>query len=420
MAPKTVKRGKRNEKKEDPLDFGGLDPNMMLSLMRKIPPNAVTGRVELMDIVKYMEENPSEMEQLMNEVDKHEIGSPKVDLEIYNYSALARTIKTDAEWVIQLESMGFVDGSGNPVDPDGAHSSTGVQPTFILYCYDDTGAYRITHECIGLPDSKTVLQTIQRAIAEPCLPLKPGLPSHLLISVKLTPHIAAIKPFLDSLPAPFRWRLETRQEAEGVHEGVHALNQQGVQTGLVLAEKAKTAGNKAFSQKDRRSAIKAYSEALSHLVDVLSQKPNDEDEKKAINLRAICFANRAATYLVPGDGMNLKKALEDGKAAEAINPSYAKAYIRQSTALQRLGKMDDAQDAIVRALRRKDLENDAGLVDCLVDLLTAGQGFPEDEGRFKNWMLDVLINNRKSAERLNGLGGEWRRRCDAQFSKYTR
>lgn len=170
-------------------------------------------------------------------------------------------------------------------------------------------------------------RTIQRAIAEPCLPLKPGLPSHLLVSVKLTPHIAAIKPFLDSLPAPFHWRLETQQEAEGVHEGIYALNQQGVQAGLDLAEKAKTAGNKAFSQKDRRSAIKAYNEALSHLVDVLAQKPNDEDEQKAVNLRAICFANRAATYLVPGDGMDLNKALEDGKAAEGVNPSYAKAYV---------------------------------------------------------------------------------------------
>jgi len=105
-----------------------------------------------------MEENPSEMDQLMNEVDKHGIGSPKVDLDTYDYNALSQTITDEKEWVIQLESMGFVDGAGNPVDPDSAHSSTGVQPTFILYCYDDTGAYRITHECIGLPDSKTILQ----------------------------------------------------------------------------------------------------------------------------------------------------------------------------------------------------------------------------------------------------------------------
>jgi len=174
---------------------------------------------------------------------------------------------------------------------------------------------------------KIFSRAIQRTIAEPCLPLKPGLPSHLIVSIKFTPHIAAIKPFLDSLPAPFRWRLETRQEAEDVHEGVHALNQQGVEASLLLAEKAKTAGNKAFSKKDRQSAIKAYSEALSHLVDVLSQKPNDEDENQAVNLRAICFANRAATYLVPGNGMDLQKALEDGKAAESVNPSYAKAYV---------------------------------------------------------------------------------------------
>ena len=107
-----------------------------------------------------MENNPSEMDQLMGEVDKHGIGSPKVDLDTYDYNALSPTIEAEKEWVFQLESMGFVDGSGNPVDPDGAHSSTGIQPTFILYCYDDTGAYRITHECIGLPDSKTILQCV--------------------------------------------------------------------------------------------------------------------------------------------------------------------------------------------------------------------------------------------------------------------
>jgi len=71
MAPNIAKSGKRNKKK-NPLDFGGLDPNMMMvsthifishdhfivldvspqSLMRRIPPNAVTGRVELLDIIK--------------------------------------------------------------------------------------------------------------------------------------------------------------------------------------------------------------------------------------------------------------------------------------------------------------------------------------------------------------------------------
>jgi len=107
-----------------------------------------------------MEGNPSEMDQLMNEVDKHGIGSPKVDLDTYDYNALSPTIEAEKEWVFQLESMGFVDDSGNPVDPDSAHSSTGIQPTFILYCYDDTGAYRITHECIGLPNSKAILQCV--------------------------------------------------------------------------------------------------------------------------------------------------------------------------------------------------------------------------------------------------------------------
>lgn len=93
-------------------------------------------------------------------------------------------------------------------------------------------------------------------------------------------------------------------------------------------------------------------------------------------------------------------------------------YIRQATSSQMLGKTDDALDAITRALRRKDLENDAGLVDRLIGLLTEGKGFSDDEGVFKNWMLDVLINNQKTAAKLEGVNGEWKRRCDRQFAKW--
>ena len=109
------------------------------------------------------------MDQYMNEVEKHGIGSQKIDLDAYDFNALSQTIKSETIWVIQLESMGFVDGAGKSVDPNSAHSSTNVQPTFTIYCYDDAGAYRITHDCIGLPDSKTVLQCVLRPLFIPTL-----------------------------------------------------------------------------------------------------------------------------------------------------------------------------------------------------------------------------------------------------------
>lgn len=92
-------------------------------------------------------------------------------------------------------------------------------------------------------------------------------------------------------------------------------------------------------------------------------------------------------------------------------------YIRQATAYQVLGDLESAKDAVARALHRQELENDLGLVNRLLDLYTGG-GFPDAEVDFKRWMLDVHLNDRKSAERLRDIRGEWTRRCDAQFAKW--
>jgi hypothetical protein len=95
-------------------------------------------------------------------------------------------------------------------------------------------------------------------------------------------------------------------------------------------------------------------------------------------------------------------------------------YIRQATTHQVLGELGNAQDSIARALRRPDLENDNGLVDRLIELQTDGKGFSNDEGVFKNWMLDILINDQASSKRMTGIKGEWHRRCDAHFAKWKR
>lgn len=107
-----------------------------------------------------MEEHPDEMTTFMKEVEKNDIGKPKIDLTKVDFNKLASTIVHQSFWVVQLEAMGYVDRAGNEVHPDRAHSSTGIKPTFMLYCYDEQGAYRITHEIVGLPDSKTILQYV--------------------------------------------------------------------------------------------------------------------------------------------------------------------------------------------------------------------------------------------------------------------
>lgn len=94
-------------------------------------------------------------------------------------------------------------------------------------------------------------------------------------------------------------------------------------------------------------------------------------------------------------------------------------YIRQAAASEALGNKDDAKDAIARGLRRKDLENDVGLVDRLIELKTDGKGLFNNEETFKKWWLDVSINDAKSSDRLYGIQGEWKRRCAAQLEKWS-
>ncbi|KAH9483734.1 Small glutamine-rich tetratricopeptide repeat-containing protein 2 [Psilocybe cubensis] len=429
MAPSTTKSNGNRSKKE--MDFGGLDPVMMMRLMNQIPRNPVTGTRDLTDITKYclfffylidpkfgyryMEEHPEEMAQLMAEYNKSEASKPKLDLSTYDYNALISTILPDSFWVVQLEHMGHVDKFGNPVEPNKVNTAPNTKPVFTIYCYDEQGHYRIMDEVTGLPDSKAVLRSIQRAIAEPIMPLKPGLPKFLMIAFKLTPHAETLKQFLDSIPQPFYWRFETRDEAQGVRDGVHDLNEQGVKDSMALAEHAKLRGNQAFSRKDRDSALKSYAEALRHIVDVLSQRPGPEEKTKATRLRAICYANRAATHMLPGTGQDPQKALADGKSAETVDPTYGK---RQAAANEALGNKDDALDAIARGLRRKELENDVGLVDRLIELMTDGKGLSDDEETYKNWWLDVSINDARSSERLRGIQGEWKKRCAAQLEKW--
>lgn len=95
---------------------------------------------------------------------------------------------------------------------------------------------------------------------------------------------------------------------------------------MVFAEKSKAVGNKAFEKKERKAAVDAYTDAIDHLVDVLAQKPDTTDEERAKRLMAVSYANRAAAYLLPGDGVDLDKALADGVAAEKADPTYSKAY----------------------------------------------------------------------------------------------
>lgn len=105
-----------------------------------------------------MEQNPDDMQNILQTIDSMQSSRPQVDLKTYDYQALGKTIVDKSFWVLQLEALGHVDSTGKAVDPSRLHTTTGTRPTFMLYCYDEKARYRISHQCIGLPDSDTVLE----------------------------------------------------------------------------------------------------------------------------------------------------------------------------------------------------------------------------------------------------------------------
>lgn len=399
--------------------FGGLDPKFLTALMKQIPKNPVTGKVEMPDIMKYMSAHPDEMEKLLAQADAANVGDTNVDLTDFDYASLGRTIVHESFWVIQIGNMGFVDAAGKPLDAEAARITPGATPTFVIYCYDDGESHRFMQDVNGLPTTETILQFIRCAIATPLPPHKPLLPWFLMLSSRLKQHAEGLRAFLDSLPKPFHWRVETAEEAQSLHDGVDKLNQRGVKISLDLAENDKAAGNSAFQKRDRFAAIKFYTDAIGHL-DALSQKPLPSHEARANKLMCVCFANRSATYLLPGDGIDLKKALADGESAEKVDPDYAKAYARQATACKQLGDHESAKDIVAKAISRPALSMDEGLVNLLINLYTDGKGLPDDEETFRNWMLDIMFNDSPHNLRLKNVKGLWAEKLDAKLKQWSR
>ncbi|CAG8621036.1 17851_t:CDS:10 [Gigaspora margarita] len=96
------------------------------------------------------------------------------------------------------------------------------------------------------------------------------------------------------------------------------------------AEELKAAGNAKVSEKDYRTAVKLYSEAI------------------AINENsAIYYANRAAAYSQLGEH---DKAIEDATKSSQIDPSYSKAYSRLGHANFSVGKYKEAVEAYEKGL----------------------------------------------------------------------
>ncbi|KAI0088702.1 hypothetical protein BDY19DRAFT_890733 [Irpex rosettiformis] len=304
------------------------------------------------------------------EVLKARVESFDADFTGYDWNSLASTIvqePTDGWWQITLERFAYVDGQGNFIKEEDAPTLPGAQPAFFLNC-EHKSIIRLMEQVYGLPNSETVLRFIKRAMVTPMPGLSPGLPRLLQITIKLSHHRDVIAPFLDSLPAPFEWLIETPQLASAVGDMLDQRMQGKYASFMGAAEIAKTEGNRAFNAKEFKTAIDEYTKAIDRAWDAASSRQGTEDRKIAHRFMAVCYANRAAVYLLPGDESDVKKALEDCQNAERYNPDYAKGYYRQAKAHEALGDIQQAQETLRRALSRPELATDKTLLSLLNEL----------------------------------------------------
>jgi hypothetical protein len=172
-----------------------------------------------------------------------------------------------------------------------------------------------------------IIRFIQRCIAKP-LPIanyEPGLPETLHLTINLKQHADGVRPFLDSLPKPFGWLVEPDSFTDFVKDLAYSGSQFRFDGYMKLGQKLKVKGNEAFAKGHRKVAIETYEEAITRGIEALNTGPTDDQRKRALTLLAILYSNLAATYLIPGEGMDAQKALDQALKAEHVGPSYAKA-----------------------------------------------------------------------------------------------
>ncbi|KAJ3503926.1 hypothetical protein NLJ89_g8212 [Agrocybe chaxingu] len=186
-----------------------------------------------------------------------------------------------------------------------------------------------------------------------------------------------------------------------------------------LATKHKEQGNAAYAKGERERAVECFQEGVEVLerlmLKALSHPPERDAETR--KLLAVCYANCAAARMLVverGEERDLKAALEDAEKAIKTDPTYAKAYTRLSRAHESLGNAYEAQEALVRGLRLKDLNKHYGLADHLLLLQTNDKGLASltSIDAFDAWLNSMLVDDKETAVLMKDLGGAWQQRCD--------
>lgn len=117
---------------------------------------------------------------------------------------------------------------------------------------------------------------IKQSMVTPTPGMRPALPRYLTITAKLVQHRPTLEPFLNSIPVPFTWAIESPDIASAAMDELDVLMQHRYKQYMDIAQAAKAAGNDAFNRKDRAVAMAKYTEAISVVLDALSQRPTDQ------------------------------------------------------------------------------------------------------------------------------------------------
>ncbi|KDR80071.1 hypothetical protein GALMADRAFT_242300 [Galerina marginata CBS 339.88] len=311
-------------------------------------------------------------------------------------------------WIIKLYRSGGVHNIAEKLGVDAP------QHNFYMTClvhvspWWDQDEDRVMEEYITLPDSKAVERFIRMAIARPQPPFKPYLPNCLFLSCALGEYAAALNPFLDSLPKPFKWFVFPPAQERSIYDERRLKSIEKYDRYIALATEKKEAGNRAYAVEDQAGAVDAFMDAISCL-----QKASflSGEFDSTGNVLATCLGNCSAARLLDGERRDAKQALDDATMALKMDKNYAEGYIHLSRAYEALGIYSQAEESLARALRRPEMENDANLVDCMIALQTDREGLPTDKEAFEDWSK-WIFGNTDSGRRMKSVRGLWRKRCE--------
>lgn len=119
---------------------------------------------------------------------------------------------------------------------------------------------------------------------------------------------------------------------------MNALFEEGMERARVL----KNDGNVAYRSGDALKAADAFHEAGDCVKDLLEQVLQPSEVAIARRFLAVCYANRAVVWLLPGQKMDLKRCVEDALKAEDSDPSYSKSSVKfgNTLLLENLQELD--------------------------------------------------------------------------------